>query len=694
MTKQEAKQRIEKLREEINYHSYRYHVLDKPEISDAIWDSLKNELEELELKFPDLVTPDSPTQRVSGKPLEEFKKVEHSVPMLSLFDAFGQVEIKEWEERVHKLVPQAELNYFCELKMDGLAVSLIYQDGVLAKGATRGDGKIGEDVTQNLKTIGAIPLRLREPDASLLKKAGFGSAQIKKILSAAKNGKIEVRGEAIMTTKVFEGLNRQYKKQGKSLLANPRNGAAGSIRQLDSKITASRNLDFYVYALVTDFGQIKHKEEHEIAKILGFKTIPENKYCKNLEEVIKFHEHWVKNREKLPFECDGIVVVVNDILLHKKLGVVGKAPRWMIAYKFSGKEATTVVEDIIVNVGRTGVLTPVAVLRPVNVGGVTITHATLHNMDEIKRLGVRIGDTVIVRRAGDVIPDIVRALPKLRTGKEKEFHMPRTCPMCGGPAKRVQSHAEHGGKNRESVGYYCANKNCFAVNFRRLEHFVSRSAMDIEGLGKKIIEQLMREGLVRDPADIYDLEEGDLMPLQRFAEKSARNLIEAINKSKEVPLARFLNALGILHVGEETAIDLANHFGSIQNLKNTSLDEINSLPNIGGVVAKSIFEWFNDDKSKKLLGRLLEEIKIENPKVVRKRQTLKGMTIVLTGELTGMSRDQAKAAIREHGGDVASSVSAKTDLVVVGAEPGSKFDKAKELGVKIIGEKEFLQIIK
>ncbi|MFH0852046.1 MAG: NAD-dependent DNA ligase LigA [bacterium] len=683
MTKQEAKQRIGKLKEEINHHRYMYHVLDKLEISDAAFDTLKNELEELENQFPGLITADSPTQRVGGKPLDEFKKVQHSVPMLSLNDAFGQIEAKEWEERVQKLVPRAELNYFCELKMDGLAASLIYQNGVLAKGATRGDGKIGEDVTQNLRTIGAIPLRLRQPSASELKKAGLNSVQSKKILSAVKNGKIEVRGEAIMTIKVFEELNRQYKKEGKAFLANPRNGAAGSIRQLDPKITASRKLDFYVYALVTDLGQIKHNQEHEIARIFGFKTIPENKYCKNLDEVIKFHERWVKNREKLLFECDGVVVVVNDINLHKKLGVVGKAPRWMIAYKFSGKEATTVVQDIIVNVGRTGVLTPVAVLRPVNVGGVIITHATLHNMDEIKRLGVKISDTVIVTRAGDVIPDIVRVLLKLRTGKEKFFSMPRTCPMCGGKVVRTG----------EEVAFKCANKNCFAVNYRRLGHFVSRAAMDIEGLGKKIIDQLMREGLIRDPADIYDLKEGDLVPLERFAERSSKNLIESINKSKEVSLARFLNALGILHVGEETAIDLANHFGSIEKIKKAPLGQINSISNIGPVVAKSIFEWFNDSKNKNLLQRLLISVKIENPKVDRKKQTLKGMTAVLTGELESLSREQAKQAIREHGGDVASSVSAKTDLVVVGAEPGLKFEKAKELGVRIIGEREFLKLV-
>ncbi len=694
MTKQQAKQRIEKLKEEINYHRYQYHVLDRLDISDAAFDSLKNELEELERQFSEFITPDSPTQRVGGEPLDEFKKVAHSIPMLSLNDAFGEQELKDWEARVKKLAPNAKLDYFCELKMDGLAMSLIYEKGVFVRGATRGDGKIGEDVTQNLKTIEAIPLRLRAPlEATLLtgrvpkeaelKTAGFNSAQIKKILSAVKSGKIEVRGEAIMPKKVFEELNRRYKKEGKALLANPRNGAAGSIRQLDSKITAERRLDFYVYALITDFGQEKHNQEHDIAKLLGFKTVPENRYCKNLDEVIKFHASFAKKRDNLPFECDGVVVVVNDRSLYKKLGVVGKAPRYMIAYKFSGKEATTIVEDIIVNVGRTGALTPVASLKAVNVGGVTIKHATLHNLDEIRRLGVKIGDTVIVRRAGDVIPEVVSVLLKLRTGKEKEFHMPAKCPMCGGKVIRQEG----------EVAYRCANKNCYAVNRRRLMHFVSKGAMDIDGLGEKIIEQLLKTGLINDPADIYELEEGDLKPLERFAEKSAKNLIEAIGKSKNVSLARFVGALGILHVGEETAIDLANHFGNIEKIKKALLDEINAISNIGPVVAKSVFDWFNNEKNKKLLDRLLEHIKIENPKVARKKQTLAGMKVVLTGELASMSRDQAKQAVREHGGDPSSAVSRETNLVVVGENPGTKYDRAKELGVNIIGEKEFLKLL-
>lgn len=684
MIKQEAKKRIEKLKEEINHHRYMYHVQDKLDISDAAFDTLKNELEELERQFPDLVTSDSPTQRIGGEPLDKFKKVEHSVSMLSLNDAFGEEELGAWEERIQKLVPSAKLDYFCELKLDGLAVSLVYDDGILARGATRGDGRIGEEVTQNLKTIEAIPLKLRQPDEAELRKNGFGSEQIKKIIKASQQGALEVRGEAIMTRKVFGELNRRYKKEDKPLLANPRNGAAGSIRQLDPKITASRRLDFYAYQLVTDLGQETHEQEHSVAKSLGFKTISENRSADNLDEVIKFHQHLAKQREKLPFECDGVVAVVNNLALYKKLGIVGKAPRYMIAYKFSGKEATTVVEDIIVNVGRTGTLTPVAVLKPVGVGGVTIRHATLHNLDEIERLGVKIGDTAIVRRAGDVIPEVVQVLPKLRTGKEKAFHMPKKCPICAGPI----------GRTAGEVAYRCVNKNCYAINRRRLMHFASKSAMDIEGLGEKIVEQLMREGLVRDPADIYELKEEDLLTLKRFAEKSAENLIDSINRSRHVLLARFISALGILHVGEETASDLAKHFGSIEKLRGASLEALNTLSNIGPVVARSTYEWFREEKNQKLLDRLLKTIEIENPRIAAKTQTLKGRSVVLTGELESLTREQAKQAVREHGGDISSSVSVKTDLVVAGSEPGSKFDKAKALGVKIIEEEEFLKLIK
>ncbi|OGZ40686.1 MAG: hypothetical protein A3B04_00600 [Candidatus Portnoybacteria bacterium RIFCSPLOWO2_02_FULL_39_11] len=726
MTKQKAESRIAKLKKEIDYHRYQYHVLDRLDISDAAFDALKNELEELELKYPVFVTADSPTQRVGGEPLDKFKKVVHSAPMLSLNDAFGEEEIRAWETRIMKILnPPAPpltrgvnaeapltskkvsgtlnsgyptpLKYFCELKLDGLAAALIYKKAILSVGATRGDGKIGEDVTQNIKTIEAIPLALRAPREKELKKIGFNDQQIKNILAAAEAGTIEVRGEAIMTKKVFEELNKQYKKDGKSLLANPRNGAAGSIRQLDSKITAERRLNFYAYALMTDLGCRYHEQEHLLMRALGFPAFNDDddkkysKHCRNLDEVVEFHKYWISRRDKLPFGCDGVVVVVDDISLRAKLGVVGKAPRWMQAYKFSGEEATTVVEDIILQVGRTGILTPVATLKPVRVGGVVVSRATLHNEDEIRRLDLKIGDTVIVRRAGDVIPDIIKVLPKLRAGKEKEFRMPKFCPMCGG---KVEQRNISAGKGNKSVGYFCSNKNCFAVNRRQIGHFVSKQAMDIEGLGPKIIDQLMKTGLIRDAADIYDLTEGDLKPLERFADKSAQNLIFSINKSRLAPLYRFINALGILHVGEETAIDLANHFGDINKLAETKEENLATLANIGPVVARSIAAWFGGAKNKKLLARLLKAVKIAKPKAVKKKQVFKDMAIVLTGELARMSRDQAKEAIRERGGDAASSVSVKTSLVVAGASPGSKYDKARKLGVKIIGEEEFLKMIK
>ncbi|MFN3302004.1 MAG: NAD-dependent DNA ligase LigA, partial [Patescibacteria group bacterium] len=536
LTKQEAKKRIEKLRKEIQHHDYLYYVLDKPEISDAAYDSLKRELIELEKQFPEFITPDSPTQRIGGKPLEKFEKVKHKIPMLSLQDAMDEKELMDWEERIKKLLaPSEKLDYFVELKMDGLAVSLIYKNGIFFKGATRGDGFTGEEITQNLKTIKSIPLRLRLEELEKFLK--------KKI----KVSEIEIRGEAFMSKKAFLEVNEEQKKKGEPLFANPRNAAAGSIRQLDPKITASRKLDFYGYQIVTDIGQKTHQEVHQFLKILGFKENPYNKFCQNLNEVIDFHQKISKLREKLPYEIDGIVVTVNDNKIFEKLGVVGKTPRGSIAFKFPGIEATTKVKDIIVQIGRTGKLTPVALLEPVKVGGVTISRATLHNEDEIKRLDVRIGDTVIVQRAGDVIPDIKSVIKNLRTGKEKKFSMPKKCPICGSKVYRKEG----------EVDYYCSNKNCFATQRRYLYHFVSKKAFDIEHLGPKIIDQLVNEGLIKDAADIFSLTQGDLEPLERFAEKSAQNLVEAIKKAKKIPLTRFIYALGIRHVGEENASLLA-----------------------------------------------------------------------------------------------------------------------------------------
>ena len=675
MNKQQAKERIAKLRQEINHHNYLYHVLDKPTIPDGLFDSLKNELEELERQWPDLITPDSPTQRVSGQPLDKFKKVRHSSTMLSMFDAFGEQELEEWEGRIQKVVPGAKLDYFCELKIDGLAVALIYDRGVFVQGATRGNGEIGEDITQNLRTIKAIPLKLGITKAYQKLPAGMK----KKV----EQGKAEVKGEVFMNKKDFEKLNQEQKKKDLTTYANPRNVAAGSVRQLDPKITASRQLDFFAYSMVTDLGQKNHAQEHEIMGQLGFKINHYNRACPDLAAVKKFHQEMGKKRNKLPYLIDGVLVVVNNRQLHARLGRVGKAFRYMIAYKYSGEQATTVVEDIQVQIGRTGALTPVAHLRPVLVAGSTVSRATLHNEDEIKRLGIKIGDTAVIQKAGDVIPDVIKVLPRLRTGREKSFHMPSECPVCGSQVVRRSGEAAH----------YCTNKHCFAQNKERIYHFVSKKAFDIEGLGPKIIDQLINEGLIKDAADIFTLTKGDLEPLERFAEKAADNLTQAIEQSKTVDLSRFIIALGIRHVGEETALDLAKYFGGLEKIKKASQEELNNMYDIGEVVAQSIADYFQDKKNLAFIKRLQDlGIKIIRPK--KEATKLQGKRFVLTGSLETMSREEAKTKIREAGGDIVSSVSKNTDYVVAGADPGSKIKKAKELDVRVISEDEFMKIIK
>jgi len=684
MDKQPVKKKIAKLRDEINHHRYLYHVLDKAEISDAALDGLKNELAKLEAEHPELVTLDSPTQRVGGQPLKKFKKVKHSAPMMSIFDAFSPADMQDWGKRLEKILSGQKFDYYAELKMDGLAVALIYEKGKFVLGATRGDGEVGEEVTQNLKTIEAIPLILRRPTEVELKKIGLADESIKKLYQAFDNGWLEARGEAIISSKVFAELNKQYKKQGRPILANPRNAAAGSIRQLDSKLTAERKLDCHIYALVTDLGLKRHGQEHELAKLLGFKALKQNKYCQNLEEAIKFHDYWEKNRDKVPFECDGAVIVVNDLSLWPKLGIVGKGPRYMMAYKFAAEQATTVVEDVVWQVGRTGVLTPTAHLKPVKVYGVTVSRATLHNLDEIRRLNLKIGDTVIIERAGDVIPKVIKVLPNLRLGRELEIKAPKQCPICSGGVEKVAG----------EVAYRCINKNCYAVNLRNLTHWASRNAMDIEGLGPKIIEQLIKQGLVKDISDFYKLTVGDLMPLERFADKSADNLVEAMAAKKEVELPRFIFSLGIRHVGEESALALAKHFGSLEKITNASLDEITSIYDFGEIMAKSAYQWFHDKNNLRLLARLAAAgVKVKNLKLTAKNAKLAGKIFVLTGSLEKLTRDQAKAKIRELSGDISSSVSQNTDYVVVGEEPGSKFEKAKKLGVKVIDEEEFLKLV-
>ena len=681
MDKIEAKQRIEKLKAVINHHRYFYHVLDKQEISDSALDSLKKELFDLEQQFPELVTVDSPTQRVGGKPLKEFKKIKHSQRMLSFNDAFSKEDMDDWQERFLKLLPESEkgkVDYYCELKIDGLAIELIYENGFLKTGSTRGDGTVGEDITENLKTVEAIPLTIND------------------------KRKIIIRGEVFVTKKVFERLNKEQKEKGLPVYANPRNIAAGSVRQLDPKVTSSRKLDSFVYDLLDDISGQTHEEKHKILKNLGFKTNKHNKYCKNLEEVLQFREYWKKQRLKLDYEIDGVVVLINNNKIFEKLGVVGKAPRGGIAFKFPQAEAVTKVLDIKVQVGRTGAMTPVAILEPVQVTGITITRATLHNEDEINRLGLKIGDTVVVARAGDVIPDIIKVLPELRNGKEKLFKMPEKCPSCG--TRLCQGYPGQA-KAGEGVILRCPNKNCFAQKRRNFYHFVSRSAFNIDGLGPKIIDKLIDAGLVSDPADLFDLKEGDILVGEKdlprrmtgFAEKSAENLIKSIHSSdggkKEITLAKFIYALGIRNIGEETAIDLAKHFGSISKIKTAKLEEFDSILDIGPVVAKSIYEWFQDKENIIFLDKLEKAVKIESSKLQISSSKLKGKSFVLTGSLETMSREEAKNKIRELGGEISGSVSSKTSYVVAGAEPGSKAEKAQKLGVKLISEKELLKML-
>ena len=579
MNKKEAKQRIKKLKELINYHRHLYHVLDKQEISDAALDSLKKELFDLENHFPEFVTPDSPTQRVGGEPLKEFKKVTHVSRMLSLNDVFSKEDFHDWINRISKLLNQQatasggvppeggkknQLDFYCELKIDGLAIELEYENGIFKTGSTRGDGLVGEDITQNLKTVEAIPLSISS-------------------LRAGRSNLV-IRGEVFISKKEFKAVNASQKEKGLPLYANPRNIAAGSVRQLDPKITAARKLDFFAYDIATDLGIAEHEQEHQKLKELGFKINSKNAYCKSIEDVFAFYENAGKIREKLDYEVDGVVVVINDNVIYEKLGTVGKAPRGAVAFKFAQSQATTVIEDVKIQVGRTGAMTPVAILRPVQISGITITRATLHNEDEIKRLGIKIGDTVIVGRAGDVIPDVIKVLPELRTGKEKSIVMPKKCPACGTLLE----------KSGSEVLLRCPNPNCFARKRRSFYHFVSRGAFNIEGLGPKIINRLLDEGLVQDPSDIFSLKEGDVNQLERFGEKSAENLIASIAEKKHITLPKFIYALGIRNVGEETAIDLAHQFSNIQSLQQSTLEQLQQIFDIGPVVAMSTHEWFQD----------------------------------------------------------------------------------------------------
>jgi DNA ligase (NAD+) len=662
MNKDNIKIRIEKLKKEIEHHRYLYHVLDQQEISDAALDSLKKELVDLETQFPEFRTSDSPSLRVSGKALDKFQKIEHQYPVLSLQDIFSFPEFGDWEERNRKIF-DTDYNYFCELKLDGLTVILTYEKGILKKAATRGNGKVGEDVINNIKTIESIPLKLRK-----------GKYPIPDILTT--------RGEILLKKSVFEKMNKQREKDGLELYANPRNIAAGSIRQLNPKITAQRKLIHFVYDIKEDLGQKTHEEVHEMLKEFGFKVNPNNSFCQNHSDVEKYLNNWNEKRKKLDYLTDGVVIVVNDIKAEKKLGNIGKSERWMIAYKFPAEQVTSKVKDIVIQVGRTGALTPVAVLEPRLLAGSTVARATLHNFDEIERLGVKIGDTVIIEKAGDIIPAIVEVLPRLRNGNEKGIKIPQKCPVCSSDVCRQAGEVNH----------YCSNQNCSAVQKENIVHFVSKQAFNIEGLGHSIIEQLIVQGLLKNPADIFKLKKESLTPLERFADKSADNLIESIAQSKEVSLDRFIYALGIRHIGDETSILLANKFGTIEKLMNIKKEDLEHIHDIGPKVTESIYNYFQDKENVNYVKELLNlGIKVRVVKL--KKQTLKAKIFVLTGGLESLTRDEAKKKLRDLGAKVSSSVSSKTDFVVSGENSGSKYDKAQKLGIQIINENTFLKML-
>lgn len=682
ITKEDAKKRIEKLVREIDDLRYRYHVLNDPRITDEIYDSLTRELKKLEEQFPDLTRTDSPLRRIGSEPLDKFVKVKHTVPQWSFNDAFTEDDVKDWEERILNYLEKetgarpTDLDYVVELKIDGLHIVFTYEAGLLKTAATRGNGVVGEDVTHNIKTISSVPLRLR------------------------KNIDIIVEGEVWMGTKVWKELNKNRVKNDEAPFANPRNAAAGAVRQLDPQIAAARRLDAFLYDVSKINGNFPLTQEEELKLLpeLGFKTNKKWKKCKTINEILEFWKYWGKHKEDEDYWIDGVVIKVNQRKYQDLLGFTGKAPRWALAIKFEAERATTKIKDVFVQVGRTGVLTPIAFLEPVRLAGTTVTHATLHNFDEVDRLGVKIGDTVAVEKAGDIIPKILEVFPNLRTGKEKKIERPKICPICN-----AKTFAPPG-----VVAIYCSNKNCFAKQMEHIIHFVSKHAFDMEGLGEKIVEQLLNEGIIKDAADLFILEPGDLIGLEGFAEKKAEKVVEAIGSRKKITLDRFINALGIRHVGEETAIDLANHFGDFDSFYKatqasvepddlgTKKDPIAVAGEIGPKIAASIREYFSDKKNVEYVNKLIE-VGVTPTSISANRGTLtgklSGKTVVVTGTLPSLSRDEAKSAVRRAGGHPAESVSSATDYVLVGENPGSKASKAKELGIKIIDETEFKKLL-
>jgi DNA ligase (NAD+) len=659
---------IEGLREKLRYHEYRYYVLDEPEISDAAYDKLMQKLQALEASYPELVTPDSPTVRVGGTPRDGFQTVRHARAMLSLDNAFSYDALRDFDRRVREGIGKEKIEYIAEHKFDGLSISLQYAGGKLVRGVTRGDGATGEDVTPNVKTIRSIPLQM---DAVVLKKAKLPSD-------------FEVRGEVLMTRKAFEELNRQQELSGGKIFVNARNSAAGAVRVLDPSITAARRLDFFAYYLFVD-GKVpfaKHSESLAALKQLRFRASDDWKLCNGIDAVTAYCDDWDSKREKLPYEIDGVVIKVNSTAIQSELGFTSKAPRWAIAFKYPARQETTVVNDIRVQVGRTGALTPVAFLEPVQVGGVTVSRSTLHNMDEVERLGVQIGDTVLIERAGEVIPHVLKVV---KEGKNrKPFRMPKHCPECGSTIHHVEG----------EVAYRCVNAACPAKRKESILHYASRHAMNIDGLGDKIVDQLVDKGLVKDVADLYSLKEDDVAALDRMAEKSAQNLLEEIEGSKKNSLARLIYALGIFSVGERTGQLLAEHFSSLEELAAAKEEQLEVVHEVGPKIAASIVEFFSEPANRQLIKRLNKAgVHPTAEKREVKSQKFAGKSFVFTGGLANRSREEAGELVQQHGGKVSGSVSKKTDYVVVGTDPGSKHDKAKELGVTILSEAEFEKLL-
>ncbi len=666
MDKEKVREEIERLRKEIDYHNYRYYVLNSPVISDAEYDRLLRKLMELEEKYPEFFDPNSPTQRVGAKPLEAFGVVEHEIPMLSLSNAFNEDEVREFDRRVKRFLGLPEdhvIEYVAEPKMDGTAISILYRDGRFVRAATRGDGFRGEDVTSNVRTIKKVPMYLlsdKTPPPPVL----------------------EVRGEVFMEKEAFRKLNEERVRNGEDPFANPRNAAAGSLRQLDPRVTAKRELDVYFYGIgvVEGFSPKTQWELLESLNHWGLKTNPLSKLCKGIDEALERHKYLESIRDQLPYEIDGMVIKVNSMELQRILGEVSRSPRWAIAYKFPPTLEATRILDIKVQVGRTGTLTPVAILEPVRISGAEVSRATLHNQDEIDRKDIRIGDWVFVERAGDVIPEVVKVIKEKRTGNEKKFKMPERCPECGAPVVR------------DGAYHRCIGLSCPAQLKARIRHFVSKRAMDIEGIGPKLIDQLVSKGLVKDPADLYSIDKNTWASLERMGEKSAENIINALEKSKDTELWRFIYALGIRHVGEHISKVLAERLGSLDAFFNVTEEELLQIPEVGPEVAKSVVEFFGSEENRKVIQKLLESgIKPKSPE--RKELPLTGTTFVFTGALESMTRDEAKRIVESLGGRVSSSVSKKVDYVVVGKSPGSKLDKAMSLGIKTISEEEFLKMV-